>query len=86
MKQQVDKGRVEKEFTIGDSVFVKLKPYMQQSVEFRQNNKLSPLYFRPYIVKNKIKAVAYRLKLPSGSAIHLFFHVSQLKRRFPPSR
>lgn len=47
MKQQADKGRIEREFSVGDLVYVKLQPYVQTSVATRANHKLSFKYFGP---------------------------------------
>ncbi|CAN6687703.1 unnamed protein product [Malus baccata var. baccata] len=42
MKQIHDKGQTEREFRVGDWVFLKLQPYQQQCVVMRHSNKLAP--------------------------------------------
>ncbi|WVZ87398.1 hypothetical protein U9M48_034038 [Paspalum notatum var. saurae] len=79
-KLQADKNRTERTFSVGDSVYVKLQPYIQQSVMPRASYKLSFRYFGPFTIIDKIGAVAYKLQLPPSSAIHPVFHVSQLKQ------
>ena len=47
-KHQVDKNRTKKSYVVGQSVFVKLQPYIQTSLAHRRNQKLSFRYFGPF--------------------------------------
>ena len=64
MKQQADKRRSDRQFQIGDLVYVKLQPYRQHSVARRSCEKLSARFYGPYQVLEKISNVAYRITLP----------------------
>jgi hypothetical protein len=50
MKKQADKGRSERSFVVGDSIYVKLQPYIQSSLSRRSCQKLSFMYFRPFTI------------------------------------
>ena len=70
---------------MGDSVYLKLQPYVQSSLAPRANHKLAFNFFGPYQVIAKVGPVAYKLQLPPTSSIHNVFHVSQLKQALPKS-
>jgi len=50
-------------------------------VSIRRNLKLSPRYYGPFQVIQRIREVAYKLDLPQESQIYLVFHVSLLKKQ-----
>lgn len=59
-------------------MYLKLRtydPYRQAFVAQHRNEKLTPCYFGPYEMIEKIGKVAYKLKLPPHSV-----HASQLKK------
>ena len=81
MKQQADQHRSERNFEARDWVFLRLQPYKQTSIkQQKKNNKLSPKYYGPYQIMQKIGSVAYNLELPPTTKIHPVFHVSCLKK------
>jgi hypothetical protein len=81
MKQQAYQHRSERSFEVGDWVFLRLQPYKQMSLkQDKKDKKLSPKYYGPYKVLQKIGTIAYKLELPASSRVHSVFHVSCLKK------
>ncbi|KAL4571347.1 hypothetical protein LXL04_018105 [Taraxacum kok-saghyz] len=80
MQAQANKKRKEVEFTEGDLVYLKLKPFRQHSVAMRKFQKLAARFYGPFKIIKRIGKVAYTLELPPTSRIHPTFHVSQLRK------
>jgi hypothetical protein len=81
MKQQVDQHHNEREFEVGDWVFIRLQPYKQMSLkQQKKDNKFAPKYYGPYKLLQRIENMDYKLELPPSSHVHLVFHVSCLNK------
>ncbi|OMO79377.1 reverse transcriptase [Corchorus capsularis] len=80
MKMQYDQNRPEKQFNVGEWVFLRLQPYRQMTVHRRSSQKLAKRFFGPFQILRKLGPVAYELKLPIEAKIHPVFHVSLLKK------
>ncbi|XP_040996040.1 uncharacterized protein LOC121242214 [Juglans microcarpa x Juglans regia] len=81
IKRYAYKKRTEREYDVGDWVYLRLRPYRQMTVAVRRNLKISLRYFEPFQITQKIGKVAYRLDLPKESKIYLVFHISCLKKK-----
>lgn len=57
-----------------------MQPYKQTSLKGTGHHKLSPKFFGPYQILQRIGEVAYKLALPPTAKIHPVFHVSCLKK------
>jgi len=79
-KLYADRSRVERQFELGDLVYLRLQPHRQLSLKQKVAEKLKPRFYGPYRVIRRIGQVAYELELPQGSKIHNVFHVSCLKK------
>ncbi|GJW07538.1 reverse transcriptase [Tanacetum coccineum] len=80
IKVQADKHRTEREFLVGDWVYLKLQPYRQLTVKKGKEHKLSVKFYGSFLVLAKIGQVAYKLQLPPNAKVHPVFHVYQLKK------
>uniref|UniRef100_A0A0A9AK86 Integrase catalytic domain-containing protein n=1 Tax=Arundo donax TaxID=35708 RepID=A0A0A9AK86_ARUDO len=84
IKNQADRHRTEREFAVGDMVYLKVQPYRHTSLSMHNSIKLHSKFYGPFRVMERIGKVAYKLLLPEGCQFHPVFHVSQLKRHLGP--
>jgi hypothetical protein len=86
MKAQADKHRSDRQFAVGDWVFLKVQPYVQNSVADRASHKLAFRFFCPFQVEARVGEVSYKLRLPPKTLIYPVVHVSLLRSAHPPSQ
>ncbi|GKA44542.1 hypothetical protein Tco_0737266 [Tanacetum coccineum] len=68
--------------SVGDRVLLKVSSW-KGVVRFGKKGKLAPRYVGPFEIVERVRSVAYRLKLPQElSCVHNTFHVSNLKKCF----
>jgi hypothetical protein len=85
MKAQADKHHSDRQFAVGDWVFLKVQPYVQNSVADRASHKLAFRFFGPFQVEACVGEVSYKLRLPPKTLIYPVVHVSLLRSVHPPS-
>ena len=78
-KSYVDKHRVNREFSVGDHVYLRVREN-KSSLNLGSCAKLSPRYCGSFEVLERIGPVAYRLAFPTSTRAHNVFHVSFLKK------
>ena len=58
MKRQADKHREDKEYSIGDWVWLKLQTYRQKSID-EKHQEFETKFYGPYQIQDKVGKVAY---------------------------
>jgi len=61
MKQFANRKRSEREFIVGEIVYLRLRYPHLKSISQEQVSKLSPNYYGPFPIEAKVGRVAYRL-------------------------
>ncbi|XP_028112582.1 uncharacterized protein LOC114310690 [Camellia sinensis] len=78
-KSYVDIRRRDREYGVGDHVFIKVTP-MKGQKRFGVKGKLAPRYIRAYEILEKISSVIYQVTLPPVMEnMHNIFHISMLR-------
>ena len=73
-KSQADLKRTQKEFQVGEHVFIKVR-LKKSSLRLESCAKLAPRYCRPFEIVSIIGHVAYQLALPPNLKVHNVFHI-----------
>jgi len=74
MKKYANLKCIEHYFKEREWVYLRLQPYtLGCDTTWHRNLKLSPRFYGPFQILQKVGTVAYRLDLPVGSLIHHFF-------------
>jgi hypothetical protein len=68
-----------REFLVGDMVYLKLQPSRHHALNLHQHLRLATKYYGPFRVLERVGPATYRIQLPSNVDVHPIFHVSQPK-------
>ena len=80
-KSQADLKLTQKEFQVGEHVFINLKP-KKSSLKLCNCAKLTSNYCGPFEILSKVGSVPYQLALPPNLKVHNVFHISILKKMY----
>jgi hypothetical protein len=77
IKQQADTNMIDREFSVGQMVYLKIQPYRHTSLSTHKCLKLHSKYYGTFRVLARI-GPAYKMLLPKGCQLHDTFHVASL--------
>jgi hypothetical protein len=78
-KSCANKGRIPREFEVGEHVFLKVKP-KKSSLKLESYSKLAAGYCGPFEILDRIGPIAYMLALSAAIKVQNVFHVLLLKK------
>ena len=78
-KSQADLKQTQKEFQVGEHVFIKVRP-KKSSLKLGSCAKLAPRYCGIFEILSRMGHVAYQLALPPNLKVHNVFHISILEK------
>ena len=78
-KSQAELKQTQKEFQVGEHVFIKVRP-KNSSLRLGSCANLAPQYCGPFEILSIIGQVAYQLAFPPNLKVHNVFHIYVLKK------